>query len=153
MLVYKVVNTLDSMVGYRNKKYRQFGWASARLDDFLNWIPARLTWLLLSVAALIHPRCSGKSAFKVGWDYHDGVASPNAGWCEATAAGALQVRLCGPIWREGELASEHWLGPAHYRQGGTVQDIRQTAELTIIATLLFASAGLVLLQNPFLPAG
>ena len=103
MLVYKVVNTLDSMVGYRNQKYRQFGWASARLDDFLNWIPARLTWLLLSVAALIHPRCSGKSAFKVGWDYHDGVASPNAGWCEATAAGALKVRLCGPIWREGEL--------------------------------------------------
>ena len=153
MLVYKVVNTLDSMVGYRNQKYRQFGWASARLDDFLNWIPARLTWLLLSVAALIHPRCSGKSAFKVGWDYHDGVASPNAGWCEATAAGALQVRLCGPIWREGELTSEHWLGPAHYRQGGTVQDIRQTAELTLIATALFASAGLVLLQNPFLPVG
>ena len=76
ILVYKVVNTLDSMVGYKNQKYRQFGWASARLDDFLNWIPARLTWLLLSVAALIHPRCSGKSAFKVGWDYHDGVASP-----------------------------------------------------------------------------
>ena len=153
MLVYKVINTLDSMVGYRNQKYRQFGWTSARLDDFLNWIPARLTWLLLSVAALIHPRCSGKSAFKVGWDYHDGVASPNAGWCEATSAGALQVRLCGPIWREGELASEHWLGPAHYRQGGTVQDIRQTAELTLIATALFASAGLVFLQNPFLPAG
>ena len=65
----------------------------------------------------------------------------------------LQVRLCGPIWREGELASEHWLGPAHYRQGGTVQDIRQTAELTFIATVLFASAGLVLLQNPFLPVG
>ena len=151
MLVYKVVNTLDSMVGYRNPRYLQFGWASARLDDLLNWLPARLTWMLISIAAVLHPQCCGRKAFSVGWNHHHGVSSPNAGWCEATADGALRARLCGPIWREGKLASQDWLGPLHFREGGTVKDMRHTAELTVMATFLFGVCGLILLQLHGLP--
>jgi len=151
MLAYKVVNTLDSMVGYRNPQYLQFGWASARLDDLLNWLPARLTWVLLSVAALVHPKCYGKDALSVGWRHHQGVSSPNAGWCEATAAGALRARLCGPIWRDGKPFSQHWLGPDYFREGGTIKDMRQTSELTVMATFLFGICAWFLLQSKGFP--
>ena len=151
MLVYKVVNTLDSMVGYRNRKYQNFGWASARLDDLLNWLPARLTWVLIGIAAALHPKCCGKLALTVGWAHHHGVSSPNAGWCEAAAAGALQARLCGPIWREGKLASQHWLGPQHFREGGTVDDMRHMAQLTVLATVIFGLLGLLMMQHLAIP--
>src|SRR5262249_13891422 len=64
--VYKTINTLDSTVGYRNERYRLFGWASARADDVANYLPARLTWLLMSVAALFSGGRGGR-AFIVGW--------------------------------------------------------------------------------------
>jgi adenosylcobinamide-phosphate synthase len=94
LLAYRAANTLDAMVGHRSERYRNFGWASARLDDVLNLAPARLTGLLTVAAA---PTVGG--ARRQTWQVlrHDARnhPSPNAGHCEASAAGALGVRLGG----------------------------------------------------------
>lgn len=93
-LAYKAVNTLDSMVGYKNERYLRFGWASARFDDLANWLPARLTGLLMVVAAPL----AGLSPTRAWWIMvRDGRnhSSPNSGIPEAAAAGALGVQLGG----------------------------------------------------------
>jgi adenosylcobinamide-phosphate synthase len=101
--VYKAVNTADSMIGHRDERYRDYGWAAARLDDLLNWVPARLSTVLITAACFLTPGASpGKAwattrrdAFK-----HD---SPNAGWPEACFAGALNFQLGGPRAYDGEV--------------------------------------------------
>lgn len=110
ILLFKVFSTLDSMVGNKSERYLRFGWFSARMDDVLNWVPARLSWLLISVAATLIPACSARKALVVGWRQHGYLPSPNSGWSEAAAAGAIQRRLVGPIRREGVLVTELWLG-------------------------------------------
>ncbi len=109
MLLYKVVNTLDSMVGYKNPRYAAFGTFSARMDDYCNALPARLTAALLLMAA-----------FLLGYDWKQGLriirrdarrhASPNAGFPEAAVAGVLGVRLGGPSRYHGRLLEKAWLG-------------------------------------------
>lgn len=93
-IAYKAVNTLDSMVGYKNERYLEFGWASARFDDLANYIPARLTGLLMVLAA---PICalSGSGAWRIMRRDGRNHSSPNSGYPEAAAAGALGVRLGG----------------------------------------------------------
>jgi len=94
MAAYKAVNTLDSMVGYKSERYREFGWASARLDDLLNFAPSRLSAALIWIGAGL----TGLRAFQsVAVTVRDGGSqpSPNAGWPEAAFAGALGVRLGG----------------------------------------------------------
>jgi adenosylcobinamide-phosphate synthase len=93
-LAYKAVNTLDSMVGYRNERYLHFGWASARCDDLANFIPARLTGLLMVAAAPL-VGLSGRSAWRIMHRDGRNHSSPNSGIPEAAAAGALGVRLGG----------------------------------------------------------
>ncbi|KNG94014.1 adenosylcobinamide-phosphate synthase CbiB [Pseudaestuariivita atlantica] len=88
---YKMVNTLDSMIGYRTERHRAFGWAAARLDDVVNWIPARLTGALFALLSR-HPRAAWE-VIRADARHH---RSPNAGWPEAAMAGALQVRVSGP---------------------------------------------------------
>jgi adenosylcobinamide-phosphate synthase len=109
--VYKAINTLDSMVGYRNPRYQRFGWASARADDLANFVPARLTWLLMTLAALTTGHSAGK-ALRIGWRDGRKHPSPNAGWGEATMAGALGVRLGGPSTYQGVPSSKPVLGEA-----------------------------------------
>jgi adenosylcobinamide-phosphate synthase len=94
LLGYRAANTLDAMVGYRSARYARFGWASARLDDVLNWAPARLT---AALTVLIAPVAGGSAAGAWRTWRRDGAAhpSPNAGRCEAALAGALGVRLGG----------------------------------------------------------
>ena len=94
LLVYKMVNTADSMIGYRNARYRAFGCAAARIDDAMNLIPARLTALLLVAAAATRGRMTAAFRTMLGDGRHH--ASPNAGWPEAAMAGALNVWLAGP---------------------------------------------------------
>jgi adenosylcobinamide-phosphate synthase len=86
---FKAVSTLDSMVGHREAPYTHFGWASARLDDLMNLVPARLAMLLIALASF-----SGR-ALRLAWRDGGKTASPNAGWCEAAFAGALEVQLGG----------------------------------------------------------
>jgi len=96
LLIYKIVNTADSMIGYRNARYTDFGWASARLDDLVNWIPARLTALLI---ALAHFRPDIGRFIRRDAPLH---RSPNAGWPEAAMAACLDVALAGPRNYDGE---------------------------------------------------
>ena len=93
-LAYKAVNTLDSMIGHRRAPYRHFGWASARLDDLMNWIPARLSGLCIVLAAGIRLGTLN-SAWKAFLRDGRKHLSPNSGWPEAAMAGALQVQLGG----------------------------------------------------------
>ena len=93
-LAYKAVNTLDSMVGYKNEKYQRFGWASARFDDLANWLPARITGLLMALVAPLFG-LSLPNAWRIMSRDGRNHASPNSGIPEAAAAGALGVRLGG----------------------------------------------------------
>jgi Cobalamin biosynthesis protein CobD/CbiB len=142
------------MVGYRNKKYQDFGWCSAKLDDFLNFIPARISWLLLSSTAVFYRNLSGRNALKTGWEDHLKLPSFNAGWCEATVAGALKIKLCGPIWRDGCLAQNVWLGRPDDREGATVKDIKLVNSLALTSSLIGYGFTMVMLYNfgfiPFL---
>jgi len=152
ILVYKVVNTLDSMVGYRNEQYQDFGWCSAKLDDLMSFIPARISWLFLSGAAVFYPQLSGSNALKVGWRDHFKLPSFNAGWCEATVAGALKIKLCGPIWRDGRLAQNVWLGRQGDREGATVKDIKLVNSLALTSSLIGSGFTMVMLcYSGFLP--
>jgi cobalamin biosynthesis protein CobD len=92
---YKAVSTLDSMVGYRSPRYLRFGWASARADDLANYLPARLTFLLLALAALLTGG-RARQALRLGWRDGRKHPSPNSAWAEAAMAGALGVQLGGP---------------------------------------------------------
>lgn len=90
LLVYKTANTADSMIGYRTDRHREFGWAAARFDDVANWIPARLTALLIAAA---HLRPSAWRIIRRDASLH---RSPNAGWPESAMAAVLNVALAGP---------------------------------------------------------
>jgi adenosylcobinamide-phosphate synthase len=93
-MAYKAVNTLDSMIGYRTTRYRDIGWASAHIDDALNWIPARLTAVSISLAAALRLRRS-QASWRICWRDARKHPSPNSGWPEAAMAGALGVQLGG----------------------------------------------------------
>jgi len=93
-MVYKAVSTLDSMVGYKNERYLKLGWASARMDDLLNFIPARLTAILMIIAAAL-TGYSASSAMRITMRDRLKHPSPNSGHPEAAAAGALSIRLGG----------------------------------------------------------
>ncbi len=109
MVVYKAANTLDSMTGYRNERYRQFGWASARLDDALNLVPARLTAILVAVTALLL-RLDASRALATVWRDARFQPSPNAGYPEAAMAGALGVQLGGLNFYGGQPGPKPLIG-------------------------------------------
>jgi adenosylcobinamide-phosphate synthase len=133
LVLFKVFSTLDSMVGNKSERYLRFGWFSARSDDVLNWIPARLTWLLIAVIAVFVPRCSAPRALAVGWRQHALVPGPNSGWSEAAFAGAMQRRLVGPIVLGGVKVTDIWLGDAHVPPAG-----ESTADIPLALTLCTA---------------
>lgn len=93
-MAYKAINTLDSMVGYKNEKYKYFGWASAKIDDLANFIPARVTAILIILASMLL-RYDYKSSIKITLRDRKNHSSPNCGYPEAAVAGALNVQLGG----------------------------------------------------------
>ncbi|CAA7613186.1 Cobalamin biosynthesis protein CobD [Candidatus Terasakiella magnetica] len=141
LLAYKTVNTLDSMVGYRNDKYRAFGMASARLDDLLNLIPARLAGLILALAAPFVPKGRPVGALVTMVTDARHHRSPNSGWPEAAAAGALGLALGGPRKYPGLTVDEKWIGAGRARAG--IADIHRALHLFTIACVL--DAGVVIL--------
>jgi adenosylcobinamide-phosphate synthase len=112
LLAFRAANTLDAMVGHRTQRYERFGWASARLDDLLGWLPARLTAVLMVGCA---PMVGGRPADAWRAWRRDAAAhpSPNAGPCEAAAAGALGVRLGGPTAYRHRVECRPLLGRGH----------------------------------------
>jgi adenosylcobinamide-phosphate synthase len=131
IVLFKVVSTMDSMVGYKTERYRRFGWCGARLDDLLNYVPARLTWLLIAGVAAVLPRCSGAKAVRIGLAQHGMLPGPNSGWSEAAAAGALQRRLVGPIWSSGHMVTALWIGDAADPPLATEDDYRRASTLVV----------------------
>jgi adenosylcobinamide-phosphate synthase len=144
IVLFKVVSTMDSMVGYKTPRYLKFGWCGARLDDLMNYLPARLTWLLLSLLALVLPGCSARKAFVVGWRQHAVLPGPNSGWSEAATAGGIQRRLIGPIWANGMLVTDAWLGDSSDSPAGDDSDVPR-AQLLVGATGMLAATLAVIL--------
>ena len=132
-MAYKAVNTLDSMVGYKNDKYRAIGCVSACIDDLANLIPARLSWLFFTLAAAFL-RLDAVQALRIGWRDRYQHKSPNCAWPEATVAGALGIRLGGPNVYFGELVEKPWIGDEH--RVITRSDIKLTIRLMMVASLI-----------------
>jgi len=139
MLAYKAVNTLDSMVGYKNERYRDFGWSSARLDDAANYIPARLTAMVMVAVSFI-----------LGYDWrgaYDTVerdgrnhSSPNAGLPEAAVAGATGVRFGGPMSYRGVEEVKPFIGNGPVEHSlGTVASAMKILTFTALVSLIITS--------------
>lgn len=143
LLAYKTVNTLDSMIGHRSERYRDFGMVSARLDDAMNLIPARLAGALLALAALFVPGGRPLAAWRVMLRDHGHHRSPNSGWPEAAMAGGLGLALAGPRRYPGYVADEAWIGQG--RSQATSLDIRLALMCLVVACLLNGGLVLVLL--------
>ncbi|OGR34605.1 MAG: cobalamin biosynthesis protein CobD [Desulfuromonadales bacterium GWD2_61_12] len=145
-LVYKAASTLDSMVGYRNDQYREFGWASARLDDLLNLLPARLTVLFMAGAAAL-TGLRPLATLRMAWRDGGKSKSPNAGYPMAAAAGALGVELGGPATYFGRREEKPTLGDP--RRSLTVvvyDDLVRLHYGTAVLALLTGLAGVLLWQ-------
>ena len=138
ILLYKIANTADSMIGYRTPRHEAFGWAAARLDDVLNWIPARLTAVLIALTCGVmrHWRAIAADARR--------HRSPNAGWPEAAMARALDVALAGPRSYDGEMRDFPWVYGEGDRQPDTASIDRAIAVLWRVWSLML---GLVVLLS------
>ena len=108
-MLYKAVNTMDSMVGYKNDKYLWFGRAAAKLDDILNLVPARIAGVLMCLGA-VAAGYDGKNAWRIFLRDRKNHKSPNSAHTEAACAGALQLRLAGPNWYFGKLVEKPYIG-------------------------------------------
>lgn len=129
---YKAINTADSLIGHREEPWRAFGWAAARTDDLLNLVPARLAGVLLCLA--------GMRGWSTLWRDRGKHASPNAGWPEAAMAGALGIRLAGPIAYDGVVHDKPWIGRG--TDAATAADVRRA-----LAIYLRACGGLCLMTG------
>jgi adenosylcobinamide-phosphate synthase len=121
-MAYKAINTLDSMVGYKNRRYIRFGWAAARLDDVANYVPARITGFSIAAAALVYfflrspdsrlrrALARARDAFRVMVRDGRNHTSPNSGVSEAAMAGALRIRLGGPATYGGSVVIKPYIG-------------------------------------------
>lgn len=146
LFVYKTVNTLDSMIGHKNPRYLAFGWASARFDDLLNLVPARITGLLLVMAACFVPHAAPGRALLTMMRDAPKHRSPNAGWPEAAMAGALGLALAGPRRYGLDVVDDAWMGDG--RAKATHQDIKRSLFLYGVAALIMVlvlALGMILL--------
>lgn len=132
-MAYKAVNTLDSMVGYKNDRYCDFGWASARLDDILNFIPARLTALLM-VGAAFFLKMDWQKAWWIMLRDNSKHPSPNGGWPEAATAGALGIQLGGQNSYPGRTELRPFIGDKVSEMRGN--DINKTIKLLYGSSIL-----------------
>ena len=140
-VAYKSINTLDSMVGYKNEKYLHFGWFSAKLDDVVNFIPARITGLLIPIASFIAGK-NFKDSFKMM--YRDGKKhpSPNSGISEAAMAGALGVKLGGRSFYRGRISEKSYLGDE--KRPVESSSITEALAISFVASFLMVSLGVLL---------
>ena len=149
-MAYKAINTLDSMVGYKNDRYRYFGWAAARVDDVANYLPARITGLIIAVSALFIAFAKGAATGgavlrrSLAIMARDGRKhpSPNSGVPEASMAGAIGVTLGGPNWYNGLLSDKPMIGDPRSEDYLSASDEAMTVVKVsaVIAVVLAAAA-------------
>jgi adenosylcobinamide-phosphate synthase len=137
IMIYKAVNTADSMIGYKTQKYREFGWAAARLDDWLNYLPARLSGIFV-VAAAAFAEANQRGAWAAMRRDARLHRSPNAGWPEASMAGALGIAVAGPRQYHSGPVYDAWMN-----DGGRTEvrrdDIPRALKLFIAACSIQAA--------------
>jgi len=133
-MAYKMINTLDSMIGYKNDTYRHFGKIAAKIDDVANFIPARLAVAVIAIAAQVFIR-RGRHTWKTAMADGANHSSPNAGFPEAAFAGALSVQLGGPGYYEGQLVNKPYIG---LRFGQTKPiHIKRACDLMMLSALIW----------------
>lgn len=144
-MTYKAINTLDSMVGYKNDKYKYFGWASARLDDIANYIPARITGALIIAASAIYFRSFSAANDSLRTMLMDGKKhlSPNAGIPEAAMAGAVGVVLGGPSSYEGVMYEKPYIG--HEKTDNYLNASEMTVAIIRLSSVIAAVAAATVL--------
>ncbi|MBP3761104.1 MAG: cobalamin biosynthesis protein CobD [Ruminococcus sp.] len=130
---YKAVNTMDSMIGYKNEKYKDLGYFAARLDDFMNYIPSRFTAVLMIVSSFILGY-DYKNAYKIWKRDRRKHASPNSAQTEAVCAGALNIRLAGDAYYFGQLHKKDYIGD-NIREIEN-DDIKSANKLMYMTTIL-----------------
>jgi adenosylcobinamide-phosphate synthase len=131
-MFYKAVNTMDSMVGYQNDRFLHYGRCAAKLDDALNWIPARLAGFLMCIAAFWG--FDGKGAFRIFFRDRRNHRSPNSAHTEAACAGALGIQLGGAHFYFGQLVEKPTIGDAH--RPIERQDVGRANTLALTTALL-----------------
>jgi adenosylcobinamide-phosphate synthase len=151
IVLFKVVSTMDSMVGYKTPRYLRFGWCGARLDDVMNYLPARMTWLVITAIAAVMPAFSGRKAWRVGLGQHALLLGPNSGWSEAATAGALERKIVGPIWLKGVLVTDLWIGDVSDPPLETGADVWRAMTLTVLSGLVVAAVGATILLRSHWP--
>ena len=134
LLIYKTVNTMDSMIGYRTPRHEAFGKAAARIDDVLNFVPARLAALMIVFAAAFTPGGSPRRAWSTLLRDGGNHASPNSGRPEAAMAGALGLALAGPRPYNGAMKPAPWIGKGVAR--ATARDIRRALYVYMVANVI-----------------
>lgn len=134
ILVYKLINTADSMIGHKTERHRDFGWAAAKIDDLVNWPAARLSGLLIAGAALMGG-FDGRRALQVMRRDAGSHTSPNAGWPEAAMAGALGIALAGPRRYQGRLTDDPYLNEEGDKEP-SARDIRRALRVFVLACLI-----------------
>ncbi|MFD1198522.1 adenosylcobinamide-phosphate synthase CbiB [Brucella gallinifaecis] len=145
LFAYKLINTADSMIGHLNDRYRHFGRFAAKLDDIVNYIPARLTGLLTALAAVYTiNKHAGKRTFMVMWRDARLHRSPNAGWPESAFAGALELALAGPR----QYGAEKVEAPLFYGEGKRDADAADIdAALSLFWSMMSVMTGLVIVAS------
>lgn len=137
LLTYKAINTLDSMIGHRNARFEAFGKVAAKLDDVVNYLPARMAGLLLIGGTLFVPGASTVGAWHAMLRDAGKHRSPNAGWLEAALAGGLDLALAGPRHYGGQRVDDSWMGDG--RADLRAEDLGRVLDLYLAAgSLLFA---------------
>ncbi len=143
LVLYKTVNTLDSMVGYKNERYLNFGWFAARTDDLFNFIPARLSGLsIIWGSAMLSGLKSVKRAFKIMLRDGRKHMSPNSGIPEAAIAGALGIRVGGPNYYGGVLVEKPYIGEPISEVDNLKVELAQ--KIVLLSSLIFTILALVL---------
>lgn len=140
-VIYKAINTLDSMVGYKNKRYIHFGWFCAKLDDIANFLPARITGFLIPISSFILGK-DFKNSFQTMFRDGRKHRSPNSGISEAAMAGALGIKLGGPSTYQGKLQDKPYIGEDKFPTRPLL--IKEALSISFVASLLMVSIGVLI---------
>ncbi len=135
MFAYKMVNTLDSMIGYKNERYKEFGMIAAKIDDVFNFIPARITALLIAIVSL------SSRSLRFLFKYGSAHSSPNAGYPESALAGALNCRFGGPSVYFNKVVDKPYIGKEDRLL--LERDVKYSCSINLKVSILFLFIGLV----------